>query len=126
MGGIEAPDGLAKRRPSLRWRSSTSGWPISQKLWLLRAFFFRSSVSRSVFICALSAVIPRVASMSLAASGSKVKAQNTIIFGRGNRSPASRMASSTCFCSSAPCSGPKLTTTRSAPRPACGSDGSLR
>ena len=51
--------------------------------------------------------------MSLAASGSKAKAQNTIILGRGNSSPASFNARSTWRCSSAPCSGPKLTTTRS-------------
>src|SRR3990172_6968121 len=33
-------------------RSATSGCPISQKLSLLLRFFFRSSVSRSAFICA--------------------------------------------------------------------------
>jgi hypothetical protein len=45
--------------------------------------------------------------------GSKAKAQNTIILGLGNKSPASPSACSTCRCSSAPCSGPKLITTRS-------------
>ena len=35
-----------------------SGWPMSQKLSLLARFFFRSSVSRSAFICTLSSVTP--------------------------------------------------------------------
>jgi hypothetical protein len=50
-----------------------------------------------------------ISSMSLAASGSKVKAQNTTNFGFGTSFCASSMARSTCFCSSAACSGPKLT-----------------
>jgi hypothetical protein len=96
-------------------RSSTSGWPISQNDWFEARFFFRSSVSRSVFICALSSVTPGqfTSSMSFAASGSKVKAQNRMNFGDGRRVSASVSASSTCLCSSAACSGPKLTTTRS-------------
>ena len=45
---------------------------MSQKLSLLVRFFFKSSVSKSAFICALNSVTPGifVSSMSLAASGS--------------------------------------------------------
>ena len=59
---------------------------MSQKLSLLERFFFRSSVSRSVFICALSSVTPGhvVSSMSLAASGSNWKAAKTIDLGLGD------------------------------------------
>ena len=45
---------------------------MSQKLSLLVRFFFKSSVSKSAFICALSVVTPGQfnSSMSFAASGS--------------------------------------------------------
>ena len=53
---------------------------MSQKLSLLARLRFRSSVSRSAFICAFSRVIPGqlVSSMSLAASGSNWKAAKTM------------------------------------------------
>ena len=102
--------------PALIRSSSTSGWPMSQKLSLLARFFFKSSVSRSVFIWTLSRVTPGhfVSSMSLAASGSNWKAAKIISFGLGTSFCASSMAKATCFCSSGACSGPKETTARSA------------
>ena len=51
--------------------------------------------------------------MSLWQPGVEGKAQNTIILGRGTARLLLPSACSTWRCSSAPCSGPKLTTTRS-------------
>ena len=87
---------------------------MSQNDSLLARFFFRSSVSRSAFICALSRVTPGqlVSSMSLAASGSNWKAAKTISFGLGTSVCASSMAWATWRCSSGACSGPKETTMR--------------
>src|SRR5208283_2174952 len=97
----------------LNSRINTSGWPISQKLSLLLRFFFRSSVKRSAFICALSSVTPGqfVSSMSFAASSSNWKAQNKTIWVLGFKCSASSNASSTVRCSSGACSGPKHTNT---------------
>jgi len=95
-------------------RSTTSGWPTSQKLSLLDRFFFKSSVNRSAFIWALSVVTPGQfnSSMSLAASGSNWIAAKTINLGLGTSFRASSMANSICRCSNGACSGPKETTTR--------------
>ena len=85
---VEAPDfdlPFALVSPFVIWRRSTSGRPTSQKLWFEARFFFRSSVSRSAFICAVRKVMPVFSlvmpSMSLAASGSNSKAAKTRIAG---------------------------------------------
>ena len=87
---------------------------MSQKLSLLLRLFFKSSVSMSAFIWALSRVTPGqlVSSMSLAASSSNWKAQNKTMCGLGFRWAASSNASSTVRCSNGACSGPKQTNTR--------------
>src|SRR2546423_106699 len=55
---------------------------MSQKLWLLTRALRRSSVRRSVFICARRSVTPGhlVSSISFWASGSNVNAANTMNF----------------------------------------------
>ena len=88
---------------------------MSQKLSLLARLRFRSSVSKSAFICALSSVRPGqlVSSMSLEASGSNWKAANTTTLRPA--APAFALPgwpTPPAVAPSGECSGPKDTTMR--------------
>src|SRR2546423_1717792 len=87
---------------------------MSQKLSLLERLFFKSSVSRSAFICALRSWTPcqLVCSMLLTATGSNWKAAKMRNCGFGKSLLASIKASSTCVGGIGSCSGPKETTAR--------------
>ena len=87
---------------------------MSQKDSLLARFFFRSSVSRSAFICALSSVTPGQFGLVnvLGRLGVELEGGEDDQLGPGHQVCASSRASSTWRCSSGACSGPKETTTR--------------